>query len=257
MTRFFALVFALAIPFWVAGAFVGNLPGTPMNLPVGALMFPCPLVSAAILLRRREGPGATRRLLGTTFAVRGMRRTPWLIAAFLLVPAIELPAYALALLGGPLGGEHSSPLAAPLLFAVFFVAAAGEEAGWMGYAADPLQDRWSALGAGLILGVAWGAWHIVPLLQAGRSPAWIAWWFLGTVASRLIIVWLYNGTGGSVLSAIVFHAMLNVVPSMLPGYAAGEVLIACTALVSVVVSAALFALAPQAVRQRYRQPTSG
>ncbi|MEU7896273.1 type II CAAX endopeptidase family protein [Nonomuraea sp. NPDC049152] len=239
MVRFFALVFALAVPFWVAGAFMGDLPGAPMNLPVGALMFPCPLVAAAILLRRREGPGATRRLLSRTFAVMGMRRTPWLAAAFVLVPAVDLSAYGLALLGGPLEGEHASPLAAPLLFAVFFLAAASEEAGWMGYAADPLRKRWGPLGAGLILGVVWGAWHVVPLFQAGRSLAWIAWWFLGAVAARVIIVWLYTRTGASVLSAIVFHAMLNVVPSLLPGYAAGEVLIACSALVTTLVAAAV------------------
>lgn len=31
-------------------------------------------------------------------------------------------------------------------------------------------------------------WHIVPLVQAHRSPAWIAGWCLGTVASRVLIV---------------------------------------------------------------------
>ncbi|MEV5326998.1 CPBP family intramembrane glutamic endopeptidase [Nonomuraea sp. NPDC052634] len=237
---FFALVFVLSVPFWVAGALLGDLPGSPMNLPVGALQFPCPLIAAAILLHRREGAGAVRRLLRTTFAAGGMRRAPWLVTAFLLAPVIDLAAYALALLvGGPLGGEHSPLLAAPLLFAVFFVAAACEEAGWMGYAAGPLLDRRGVLGTGLIIGVVWGAWHVMPLLQAGRSPAWIAWWFLGTVAARVIIVWLYAGTGGSVPAAVVVHAMLNVMPSLLPGYTAGDTLIACSGLIGALVAVAL------------------
>src|SRR5690606_28462228 len=48
---FFALVFALAVPFWVAGAFTGRLPGAPMDLPLAALMFPAPLVAALVLVR--------------------------------------------------------------------------------------------------------------------------------------------------------------------------------------------------------------
>lgn len=109
----------------------------------------------------------------------------------------------------------------------------------MGYAAGPLLDRRGVLGTGLIIGVVWGAWHVVPLLQAGRSPAWIAWWFLGTVAARVIIVWLYAGTGGSVPAAVVVHAMLNVMPSLLPGYTAGDTLIACSGLIGALVAVAL------------------
>ena len=245
MIPFFFLVFVLSVPFWVAGALLGDLPGSPMDLPVGALQFPCPLIAAAILLRRSEGAGAVRRLLRTTFAAAGMRRGPWLVTAFLMAPVIDLAAYALAVLvGGPLGGEHSPLLAAPLLFAVFFVAAACEEAGWTGYATGPLLDRRGVLGASLIIGVVWGAWHVVPLLQAGRSPSWIAWWFLGTVAARAIMVWLYAGSGGGVPPAVVLHAMLNVMPSLLPGYVASDTLITCSGLVGALVAAALLARSP-------------
>ncbi|WP_214322941.1 CPBP family intramembrane glutamic endopeptidase [Nonomuraea sediminis] len=257
MIRFFALVFVLALPLWGAGALLGNLPGSPMNLPVGALMFPCPLIAAAILLRRRGGGGAIKRLLRSAYLAKGLRRAPWLAVTVLLVPAIYLLAYGVALLTGPLDGQHSPLLAAPLLFAVFFLAAVGEETGWMGYAADPLQQRWGALGAGLILGTVWGAWHIVPLVQAGRSPVWIAWWFVGTVATRMVIVWLYNAAGGSVLSAIIFHAMLNVMPSLLPGYVESELLVACTALVTVLVAAALFAFSPRPPAMSSWRPAAG
>ncbi len=56
----------------------------------------------------------------------------------------------------------------------FFIAALAEELGWMGYVIDPMQDRWNALQAGLLLGLIGAVCHIVPLAQAGRSPAWIA-----------------------------------------------------------------------------------
>ena len=50
----------------------------------------------------------------------------------------------------------------------------------------------------------------MPLVQAHRSAAWIAWWSLNTVALRVLIVWLYNNTGKSVFAAALFHAFANV-----------------------------------------------
>ena len=96
------------------------------------------------------------------------------------------------------------------MFLAFFVAALGEELGWSGYVIDPMQDRWNALQASILLGLVWAAWHWVPLVQAHRSAAWIAWWSLNTVALRVLIVWLYNNTGKSVFAAALFHAFANV-----------------------------------------------
>jgi uncharacterized protein len=46
-------------------------------------------------------------------------------------------------------------------------------------------------------------------VQAHRAPAWIAWWCGGTVATRVIYVWIYNDTNKSVFSAILFHDIDN------------------------------------------------
>ena len=62
----------------------------------------------------------------------------------------------------------------------------------------------------------WAAWHVVPLVQASRASDWIAWWALGTVATRVLHTWLYNNTGKSVFGAIVFHAMTNVSWQLFP-----------------------------------------
>ena len=82
--------------------------------------------------------------------------------------------------------------------------------GWSGYVIDPMQARRNALEASILLGLVWAAWHWVPLLQAHRSPAWIAWWSLYTVALRVLIVWLYNNAGKSVFAVGLFHAFTNV-----------------------------------------------
>jgi membrane protease YdiL (CAAX protease family) len=109
----------------------------------------------------------------------------------------------------PSSGAHTPFLAIPILFVTFFILGTGEELGWMGYAADPMQERRSALTTGIILELVWAIWHFVPLIQMGRTLAWIAWWTLSTVALRILIVWLYSNTGKSVFAAIVFHATSN------------------------------------------------
>ncbi|WP_182903945.1 CPBP family intramembrane glutamic endopeptidase [Microbispora sp. H10830] len=100
---------------------------------------------------------------------------------------------------------------------VFLVAAACEEAGWTAYATDPLCTRWSLPAAGLILGVTWAVWHLVPYAQAGHGPVWIAGQCLYTVALRVVIVWLYLRSA-SVLAAVACHAASNVGWSLFPDH---------------------------------------
>jgi membrane protease YdiL (CAAX protease family) len=65
---------------------------------------------------------------------------------FFLLPVIYLFSYVIMrLIGKPLPEPHIQFLMTPILFIGFFIAAACEELGWMGYAVDPMQDRWSAL----------------------------------------------------------------------------------------------------------------
>lgn len=73
-----------------------------------------------------------------------------------------------------------------------------------------------ALAASTMLGLVWAALHYIPLLQVGRSAAWIAWGSLGTVAMRVVMVWLYNNTGRSVFAVTLFHAMSNLAWQLFP-----------------------------------------
>ena len=214
--RFFALVFVLALPFYLLGALVGKIP--PVDVSASAFMFPIPLVAAVILIHREEGPDGVNRLMRRVFTPRGLRQHKvWLLPVIFLMPAIALLSYGLMrLLELPLPQPEISYAAIPVYFVVLFILAVGEEAGWSGYALDPLQDRWGALKASIILGSMWGLWHVVPYIQGGpydsrQTAVWVACQAaLFTVAARVLIVWLYDNTGKSVIAAIVFHDMINV-----------------------------------------------
>jgi membrane protease YdiL (CAAX protease family) len=209
------LTFVLSIPFWLVGA-VTKLQILP-SLPVSSLMAVCPLIAAAILVYRENGRAGVIELLKRSFDFKRVRDKIWYVPTILLMPGIMIGSYiALRLMGVQLPDPQFSFTTILILFVVFFIAAIGEEVGWSGYAIDPLQDRYGALAGALLLGGVWAVWHIIPLLSVPRSLAWIAWWSLGTVASRVIITWLYNNTGRSVFIAILFHAMINITYMLFP-----------------------------------------
>ncbi|MCY7304870.1 MAG: CPBP family intramembrane metalloprotease [Rhodoferax sp.] len=217
---FFALVFALSVPFWWFGS-VSDLQLMP-DLSVSALMTFCPMVAALLLFNRESGMAGVRGLLKRSFDYRRITDKRWYLPILLLMPAVSFVVYGLMrVLELPLPGAptQAQPIAdllmdfpvvpALLMFTAFFVGALGEELGWSGYVLDPLQRRWGALWAALILGAVAVAWHLFPLLVLHRAPACIGWWYLYAVASRILIVWLFNNTGGSVFAVPLFHATLN------------------------------------------------
>lgn len=216
--RFFLLTFALSVPFWLAAALAKRLSiGLPFNLPVSIFMVVCPLAAALILVYREEGRPGIGRLLRRVIDHRGIRPKLWYVPIILLLPLIFLLSYfAQRLLGRPLPNwDVSLPLVAVALV-LFFVLAAAEETGWMGYAFDPMQERSNALTAALVLGVLWSLWHIPADLQTGNTLEFILWQRAYAVALRVLIVWVYSNTGKSVLAAVIFHAMDNVSFALFP-----------------------------------------
>jgi hypothetical protein len=87
-----------------------------------------------------------------------------------------------------------------------------EEPGWSGYALPKLQERFAnrsngALLATLGVGVIRAIWHL-PLFIYGHIP-----WFdvvVSEIAIQLIITWLFNRSGGSVLIVMLFHLASNI-----------------------------------------------
>jgi membrane protease YdiL (CAAX protease family) len=158
-----------------------------------------------------------RELLKRSFDFKRIRRTIWYAPILLLTPGLAVLQYGLIRwMGVPLPIPQIPVVATLGMSLALFLAALGEELGWSGYAIDPMQDRWGALPASILLGSVWAIWHFVPLMQVHRLPVWIAWWSLGTVAARVLIVWLFNNTGKSVFAAAAFHTMMNLSWQLFP-----------------------------------------
>jgi membrane protease YdiL (CAAX protease family) len=213
--KFFLLVFGLSTPFWLIGAVTGLqlLPG----LPVSSLMVCCPLLAALILVYRENKTAGVTELLKRSFDFKRIRAKVWYVPTVLLMPGVMVLSYGLMrLMGSQLPTPQFPVLATLAMFLVSFIAALGEELGWSGYVTDPMQDRWNALRASILLGLVWALWHIVPLVQAHRPPTWIGWQCLCLVAERVLFVWLYNNTGKSVFATAVFHATANLSWQLFP-----------------------------------------
>ncbi len=124
---------------------------------------------------------------------------------------------AIRLLGLSLPSEwHISFISIPILILLFFIGAVAEETGYMGYAVEPMQERFGALAASILIGIPWAVWHYPSIIQQGHGLTFIAWATLGTVAVRVLIVWIYNNTGKSLFACILFHTMLNLGRPLFP-----------------------------------------
>jgi uncharacterized protein len=219
---FFGLVFILAVPFWLIGPVVQQrlIPNdTPINLPLSALQFVCPTLAAAILVSRQQGAAGVKRLVARPFDWRRIRPALWYAPIFLLIPLLLAVEYGVLRAMGRAVPLPAFPVwLVPVFFAAFFLPAACEEIGWSGYALEPLQARWSALGAGLLIGLVWAAFHVVPNTQVPHPPMWHIGQFGNTVALRVLLVWIYNNTRGSVFAATALHDMTNVGEFLFPIY---------------------------------------
>lgn len=97
----------------------------------------------------------------------------------------------------------------------FLTSGVGEELGWRGFALPRLQRTHSALASSALLSVAWAGWHL-PAFFYIPSYAAIGLWilpgfFVGILAGSIVLAWLYNSGGGSILAVILWHASFNFV----------------------------------------------
>lgn len=89
----------------------------------------------------------------------------------------------------------------------------GEEVGWRGVALPVIQRRVGARQAAVIVAALWALWHLpFFFLQASYrsfgAPTLVGF-VIGIAAGSIVLTWLYNGAGASILAAVVWHAAYN------------------------------------------------
>ena len=213
---FFVLAYALTWAAWVPANLAAR--GT-LDLPIPTLAAVIvggfgPLAAAVLVTARTAG----RAGIGRLFRQLDPRGTAvrWYAAALLLVPLNLTPVVLHLLTGGRLPSS-AVVIQALVMFPVqvLFVALVGggldEEMGWRGYALPALLGRWSPVIANVGLGTLWALWHLPMWLDPASAhaayPIWL--YVLKTVGLSVLIGWLYARSGGSLLVAVVAHAVSN------------------------------------------------
>jgi membrane protease YdiL (CAAX protease family) len=212
LPTFFALSYALSWALWIPLTILRDrVPGPYVFV---ALLIGSNVPSAVAILLTVAGrrPHSTRELLDRLLIWRiGVQ---WYL---LLLAPTALVVGAITWAAMERGGSRAV-LAVPLVSAVVTVAfmifpgsALGEEIGWRGFALPHLQSARTALTASLVLGALHALWHL-PLWLRGlpdHSPALYPAFAIQVIAMAVIYTWMYNGTGGSLLLVVLFHAATN------------------------------------------------
>lgn len=206
------LSWASLVPVLLAGGQIRPGIGWPTHLP--ALVGPA--VAAVVVTATFAGRTGLREL-GRRVTLARFPARWWLVTVSPLVIALATVAV-LAVTGrdvpttAQFGVFSGAPAGWAVLVAVL-VNGFGEETGWRGYLLPALQRRFSPLGATLVLAAVWGVWHL-PMFAVlssfrGFTPVTLIGWWLGLLCGAVLLTWLFNGTGGSVLAVALWHAAYN------------------------------------------------
>lgn len=241
---FFVLGYAWSWTSWLAAAAFGLAISDQPGLLLYLLGVLGPLVGA-VWVARCGGRGYRRALLRRIWDPRGIAGRWWLA----LLAVAGGPAVAIVV-GISLTGQGSMALglsagAVVAMVGPALVAGLAEEPGWRGAVSDAWQARTRPVWAAVGIGVLWSAWHL-PLsvvegtyyhdLGAGSVRFWLA--HLMLVQLGILLVWLTNGSGGSILLAVLAHAGFNAAIGLVAGSTTRD-LVALVALTTAVLVVAI------------------
>ena len=171
----------------------------------------------------------------------------WWVVAFFGPLLVVLTAIGLHILAG---GEAPSfqvwkvePLMIPVLMLILISpigGAGGEEPfGWRGYAQPMLQEKlgkWAPIITSFIIGIVWAVWHLPEFYNPASTQYALGWsgfvpLIIMEITNSIIMTWLFNKTGGSVLVAgVIWHLAVDTFSTTLltgftvTGMLAGEVM---------------------------------
>ncbi len=202
----------------------GGIPGVSAQndarLPLVLLaMVAGPSLASVLLTAVLDGRAGLRDLL--LRCVRWRMRPRWYAIALVAAPAIAgavflvLSVFSARFVPAIVRADSRTML---LLAGMAVASIAGffEELGWTGFAIPRLRLRFGVFTTGLIVGVLWGAWHLLAIAwgvgdRLGSVPL-AAFALLDCLSwmppFRILMVWVYDRTS-SVLVAMLMHVSLT------------------------------------------------
>jgi membrane protease YdiL (CAAX protease family) len=280
-----AIYFALAFAISWGGILlvIGGPSGIPATPEEFERLFPLaipaylagPSVAGLLLTGLVSGRAGFRELLSRLLRWRVGAR--WYAAALLAAPVVFAAVHLALSLTSPVflpGILTTSDRASLLLSGLAGGIMVGilEELGWAGFATPHLRLRHGVLATGLIVGVLWGAWHLLPedfwacTISSGGLPLALfvvargLGFLVGQLpAYRVLMVWVYDRTG-SLLVAMLMHASLTACTFILGPSAlaiSGTALLTYDLVLSAAWWVVIAAVAVATRRQLSRQPLPG
>jgi membrane protease YdiL (CAAX protease family) len=220
--RFFLIDFLLTwVPLWLAVAGI-NRGWFRFNVVFMAVAGISAVPAALIMIYTSGKPELVRdfwrRAIDPTL-ISGR----WWAVLLLFVPLLMVVSVLVSLaFGGSLSQLQPNDrlLAAPLGF-VFLHLLYGplpEELGWRGYGIDSLRSRMTGFWTSIVFGVIWPLWHLPLFFISGSyqqallfRPVPLFFYLAGMVPQAIIMNWIYFRTNRSVISAVLFHFLINFV----------------------------------------------
>jgi membrane protease YdiL (CAAX protease family) len=229
LTMYFILTFAIS---WGGLLIMIGTSGMPTTkevldaqLPIAILaMLGGPSIAGLLLIGLVHGrPGfrdlssrLTKWRVGAHWYAIALFTGPLVLFTVLLLLSLSSPVYHPGIFA-------SESKLAPVLSGLLGGVTVGifEEIGWTGFAVPMLRFRYSVLSTGLIVGIIWGAWHILSndvwamgTYSGSLSPVLFAMvngfgFLIGQLPPfRVLMVWIYDRTG-SLLVVVLMHASLT------------------------------------------------
>ena len=226
VAAYFALTFAISwggalLAIGGAGGMLGSTPSSDPRFAYALMaMLAGPSVTGILLTAILYGRAGLREFL---VRMRKVRVGAWWYAVALLTAPLVMTVTLLALsftspafLPGIFTSDHKASL---LLVSLAVGVSAGlfEELGWTGFAIPMLRRRAGVSATGLMVGIWWSAWHLLPNVWASRAAAgelamsvYLAGIGLGILvgyltAFRVLMVWVFDRTE-SLFLGMLMHA---------------------------------------------------
>jgi membrane protease YdiL (CAAX protease family) len=209
----YAVSWSWTFPFAAAGDLIEKGRGWPTNLPAAFGPAVAALVVTTWLCGRGGVADLVARMARWRLPLRWWAATLapfWFLVFALVVAAVagNVPKFSDF---GRYSGLPTIGVAAVAVLAI--LGGLGEETGWRGFALPFLQRRYGALTAALLVTPIWAIWHLpfffTVTTYRGFPPAGYIGFVFGLACGSIILAWLYNHTGRSILACAIWHGVYN------------------------------------------------